>query len=164
MDDVTPFLKTTRDRIIRWVTLGACVMPLGGAYLYNWGFRLSEGPCLFQQVFGFPSPSCGMTRSFMAIARGDLATALSFHAFGPLMFAAFLATAVHASIELIAQRAYVPWYKKIFNRPIIPLSVGFFFVAYYSLRLYVRYSSGNFHGSVFHTALWESLVTGAKAL
>jgi hypothetical protein len=37
---------------------------------------------------GIPSPLTGMTRSFVALASGDLAASFAFHPLGPLVFAA----------------------------------------------------------------------------
>jgi hypothetical protein len=45
-------------------------------------------PCLFRSMFGFPCPGCGMTRSMMALWRGDLALSLRYHPLGPLALAA----------------------------------------------------------------------------
>ena len=164
MFESSRLLERKRDRLMRWLVLGICLVPLGGAYIYNWGFRLYEGRCFFQQIFGIPSPSCGMTRSFMAIARGDWTTAFSFHAFGPLLFGVFLATAIHVSIELIAGKSYIFWHNHRLKMIAIPISIGVLFFAYYGLRLYVRYSDINPAGSVFQTAIWQSFVAGAKAL
>lgn len=157
-------LERKRDRLIRWLVLGICLAPLGGAYLYNWGFRLYEGRCLFQQIFGIPSPSCGMTRSFMAIARGDWATAFLFHAFGPLLFWFFLVTALCVSVELIAGKSYLFGHSHRLKMIAVPILVGVLFFAYYGLRLYVRYSDINSSDFVFQTAIWQGFVAGAKAL
>jgi hypothetical protein len=45
------------------------------------------GRCPVQLVTGKPCPGCGLTRSAVATLNLDLATALSFHAFGPLLVA-----------------------------------------------------------------------------
>jgi hypothetical protein len=105
----------------------------------------------------------------MAIARGDFTTALSFHAFGPLIFGAFLLTAAHMGVELIVGRSFTPWYRRIFTVPVVPVSLGILFFAYYGLRLYIRYHAGEFAGSdvgefIAQTAIWQGLVTGAQAL
>ncbi|HEY9647789.1 MAG TPA: DUF2752 domain-containing protein, partial [Chroococcidiopsis sp.] len=60
-----------RDRLLRGLILGVSLGPVVGAVLYNQGVRLTPAKCLFQAIIGFPSPGCGMTRSLMAIARGD---------------------------------------------------------------------------------------------
>jgi uncharacterized protein DUF2752 len=47
--------------------------------------------CPSHLLFGVDCPLCGMTRSFVALAHGDLDRALHFHPAGPLLFAAMLA-------------------------------------------------------------------------
>lgn len=35
--------------------------------------------CIFTNVFGIPSPACGMTRAYMSLFRGDIGAALIYH-------------------------------------------------------------------------------------
>jgi len=44
--------------------------------------------CLVHQLTGHPCPTCGMTRSFIAMSRGDLGAALLWHPLGPALFGA----------------------------------------------------------------------------
>jgi hypothetical protein len=44
--------------------------------------------CVMHRTTGVPCPGCGLTRSFVATAHGDLGGAFAFHAFGPLLFLA----------------------------------------------------------------------------
>lgn len=46
--------------------------------------------CRFRTWSGLDCPSCGMTRAFVSIAHGDLASALHFNPVSPLVFAACL--------------------------------------------------------------------------
>jgi len=43
--------------------------------------------CLLHSVFDVKCAFCGMTRSFIALANGDLAAALQYHFLGPVFFA-----------------------------------------------------------------------------
>jgi len=43
---------------------------------------------------GIPSPLSGMTRSFVALARGDLTASFIWHPLGPLVFVGVVSTAV----------------------------------------------------------------------
>ncbi|WLP89897.1 DUF2752 domain-containing protein [Gordonia sp. NB41Y] len=51
---------------------------------------IQHGPelCLFRRLTGLPCPGCGLTRSWVMTAHGDLGQAFSFNLFGPLTFAA----------------------------------------------------------------------------
>ncbi len=46
--------------------------------------------CRFRSWTGLDCPTCGLTRSFVSIAHGDLSAALGFNPVSPLVFAAFL--------------------------------------------------------------------------
>lgn len=59
--------------------------------------------CPFRRMFGLDCPFCGLTRSFVALAHGDVAAALRFHPAGPVMFAA-LAIGLGALIVALARR------------------------------------------------------------
>ncbi len=50
------------------------------------GIRL-PGMCASKSLFGFDCPGCGLTRSFVALAHGDLRGAIALHAVGPAFFA-----------------------------------------------------------------------------
>lgn len=49
-----------------------------------------DGPvfCAFRWLTGLPCPGCGLTRSFCAVAQGDLVHGFHWHILGPLLFAA----------------------------------------------------------------------------
>jgi len=158
----SPLFPSTHLR--RWMILGASLAPVIGAFLYNLGLRITPQKCFFQQWLGFPSPACGMTRAFMAIARGDWQQALTYHLFAPLLFGACLLAAAHVSTELIGGRRLPIGYGRSLCQPsVIALGVLLFF-SYYALRMYARYSSGILPFDLAETALWQNLTLGAKAL
>lgn len=90
-----------------WLTrVGDQVVLPGGASL--------GGLCWFRAVFQIDCPFCGMTRSFVALAHGDVAAALRFHPAGPLLFAAmvvaliaFVTVFVRRSQPLVERRRFV---------------------------------------------------------
>ncbi|MGV9711706.1 DUF2752 domain-containing protein [Gordonia sp. NPDC003424] len=54
-----------------------------------------SGPdlCPFRRMTGLPCPACGLTRSWVALAHGDLSAAFGYNLFGPLfMLVAVIAT------------------------------------------------------------------------
>ena len=57
--------------------VGSFVMPPHGV-----GFSI----CLLNNLTGLPCPGCGLTRSFACISHGQLADAVNFHPFGPLLY------------------------------------------------------------------------------
>jgi hypothetical protein len=54
-------------------------------------------------VFHIDCPFCGMTRSFVALAHGEVSSAFRFHPAGPLLFAAMLAGLVAIATAAIAR-------------------------------------------------------------
>ncbi|HUS31507.1 MAG TPA: DUF2752 domain-containing protein [Kofleriaceae bacterium] len=48
------------------------------------------GMCLVHNLFGVDCPFCGMTRSFVALAHGEVGKAFEFHPAGPLLFLAMI--------------------------------------------------------------------------
>jgi len=90
-----------------WLTrVGDQVVLPGGSSL--------PGLCWFRAVFQIDCPFCGMTRSFVALAHGDVAAALRFHPAGPLLFAAmvvaliaFVTVFVRRSQPLVERRRFV---------------------------------------------------------
>jgi hypothetical protein len=64
----------------RWASLGI-LLAAGGAAA---ALALSpiHGECGFRAVLGAPCPGCGMTRSILALARGDAAGSLRWHPLG----------------------------------------------------------------------------------
>jgi hypothetical protein len=60
--------------------------------------------CLFRKVTGLPCPGCGMTRSFCALAKGNVHQSFLFHPLGPLVFLAFIVAWVRAAVLLGVDR------------------------------------------------------------
>jgi hypothetical protein len=65
-------------------------------------------------VFHVDCPFCGMTRSFVALAHGEVFAAFRFHPAGPLLFAAmavalvaFVTVAIRRAQPLVERRRFV---------------------------------------------------------
>jgi hypothetical protein len=76
-----------RLAIITFLVLGAI---FAASLLYTTG---SPGPdgnyftiCLFKNMTGLPCPGCGLTHSFCALGKGDVAVAFGYHQLGPPLF------------------------------------------------------------------------------
>lgn len=67
--------------------------------------------CPVRAVAGVECPFCGMTRSFVATARGQLGEAFAFHPAGPFLMLAMLAFA--AAVVVVTARGAAP----LFERP-----------------------------------------------
>lgn len=69
--------------------LAAVLVPRGDTVTWPDGAPLG-GACVSQALLHVDCPLCGMTRSFVALAHGDLRAAVEFHPAGPLWFVAML--------------------------------------------------------------------------
>jgi hypothetical protein len=148
-------LKAEKPRQ-RWGWLGLCSAPLVGAVLYNQGLRLPFA-CPIRHLTGIPCPTCGMTRSFMAIARGDWQQAISMHLFGPVLFLALFVAVLHIGFELATHRRLVRWHLRIIrDRRLQVLGVSVY-ASYYLLRLYQLSASGELAMSFTHSPLGRFL-------
>jgi Protein of unknown function (DUF2752) len=76
-----------------------------------------------------------MTRSFMAIARGDWYSAIDYHLFGPLLFIGFGLTIVQAVWELSTNHRLQIFYMQWLKRRDFQLVMLVGFLSYYLLRL-----------------------------
>ncbi len=145
MFDFATAVLTPSERRTRWGFLGLASFPLMGAVIFNVGWRPAMSICPMLNWTGIPCPSCGLTRSFMALVRGDFHQALSFHAFGPLFFLTFLGIAVCMGLELSQNRrlkqtpfrrfTYLETWKYIFA----------VYLLYYGLRIASLILSGDFY-------------------
>lgn len=64
---------------------------------------------------GIPSPLTGMTRSFVALASGDLGAAFAWHPLGPLVFAASVGAVVVAGASW-ARGSRIGWLAALMRR------------------------------------------------
>jgi hypothetical protein len=67
----------------------AWLVPVGDRVVTPGGNELGVA-CPSHALFGVDCPFCGMTRSFVALAHGEIGRAFAFHPAGPLLFAAML--------------------------------------------------------------------------
>ena len=72
----------------RWGSL--LVLLLAGGVAAAVALAPMGGECGFRHLLGAPCPGCGMTRSLVALCRGDAAASWRFHPLGPPLAAAAL--------------------------------------------------------------------------
>jgi hypothetical protein len=146
-------------RFIRYGLLGIASAPLLGAYWYNQGYRLPFLGCPVRHLTGIPCPTCGMTRSFMAIAQGHWSQALAHHWFGPILFFSFLVAAIHIAIELWCDRPLLTFYRELISRRSVQLGALSSLLLYHSYRLYDLAQSGALRVAVENSPLGHVLLS-----
>jgi hypothetical protein len=121
----------------RWGILGLFSAPLLGSVPYSQGYKLPFLACPILHLTGVPCPTCGMTRSFTAIAQGRWEQAVSFHLFGPILFLLFSGIVVHLSVELTTQHRWTTFYTRLINRRDFQILSITAYLGYYFARLFV---------------------------
>jgi hypothetical protein len=159
MSDLTPSLSGFSRRI-RWAALGMTSAPLLGAAGYAYlGWKVPFLGCPIRHFTGAPCPSCGMTRSFVAIAKGDAIDALNHHLFGPLLFVALGTLTLHVAFELYSNRPISTPYSRCVQQLRWQLiGVAAFFV-YYAARMAYWTLTGDLSTSVAHSPLGQWLAS-----
>ena len=132
-------------RLMRWSILGLCSAPLIGTHFYNQGYKIPFLVCPLRHSAGIACPTCGMTRSFMAIARGDLTEAVTQHLFGPILFAGFLISTIHIVLELLTRQRISVFYCRLLRLRKFQLLGLFFVLGYHALRLYDSSETGELY-------------------
>ena len=127
---------------IRLGLLGFCCSPIIGSYFYRQGHRLPFLVCPLRYWTGIPCPTCGMTRSFMAISQGDWSQALAQHFFGPLLFASFIIAVIHIILELSTKHSITAFYTQLLRQKKLQKLSLIMLISYYALRLYYLLQSG----------------------
>jgi hypothetical protein len=69
---------------------------------------LTFDPSLFMEITGKPDPSCGLTRTFAWMWRGDVVHAVLVYPLGPLLFVAMSVTLLDAAVQMAGYPGIVP--------------------------------------------------------
>jgi hypothetical protein len=64
--------------------------------------------CWSKLLLGRPCPGCGLTRSFLALAGGDLPGAAAFNPLGPPLFLGFVLIAALTAVVIFFPRLPIP--------------------------------------------------------
>ena len=153
---------TRSEQKWRWVYLAIATAPLIGSVAFNLGLRLSFLGCPLMRHVGIPCPGWGLTRSFMAIARGDLAQAVSYHLFGPVLFVGFAIATAHLLTELIRNQKIPVFYGPTLRNPKFQIFCFLALVGYHLVRLNQLWQSGKLYSSVMESP-WGHWVVSVSA-
>lgn len=109
----TIVVAAASDRALAATLLGVAVPWLAYTRLYFFlqPRHLTYDGSAWMWLFNKPDPSCGLTRTFAWMWRGDLGHAVAVYPLGPLVFLATWALAFYGLAVLVAGRAlqlYVP--------------------------------------------------------
>lgn len=102
------------------------VYPGQGEQLMLFGHEFGH-PCGFRVEYGVPCPQCGMTRSWVYTARGQLWTGLTYNAAGSTLFLWLAGSGVVGAARLLTRRPNLlamPWW-------VLGVAAGFWAVVPY---------------------------------
>ncbi|HIK14174.1 MAG TPA: DUF2752 domain-containing protein [Leptolyngbyaceae cyanobacterium M33_DOE_097] len=159
-----------RDRLstkalrYRWSLLGGGLFPLLGAYSHSQGISLPFLACPIKLLTGIPCPTCGMTRSFLAMAQGQWQQAATYHLFGPILFVSFIGVVVHMLVELFTQKSVSGIHTRLLSDRQFQIIMFVSFLLYYGLRLSVRYAWLSEALPWFNHGIGQILIAAAKDL
>jgi hypothetical protein len=139
---------TQTEQLQRFGYLALALVPLFGSVSFNLGLQLSFLGCPLMRYLGVPCPGWGLTRSFMAVTRGDLSQAFTYHLFGPVLFALFVAWILHTAMELVHNRKISTAYGPTLRNPQFQLFCFALLLMYHSFRGYQLWQSGELYPSI----------------
>lgn len=91
--------------------------------------------CLMRRATGLPCPGCGLTRSFCALAKGEVARSAHFHPFGPVLFAVACAYWLRGIGLMAGWRHRVARFDAWMMRWRVPYALATVFVLVWAVRL-----------------------------
>lgn len=146
------------DRQQRWEKLSLLALPVIGAFVYNQGYQIPLLFCPLKYFTGIPCPFCGLTRSFLAVAKGNLSQGFYYHLFGPFLFAAFVVILIHITIELMIKRKIWGFYFQIIatrrRKNLILLAL----INYYIIRIILLANSGALYDNFTESPLGKIIL------
>lgn len=97
--------STVSSRAVGAVVAAGSAAALTAAFAIG-PHAVTHGPdiCVFRRLTGLPCPGCGLTRSWVMLAHGDIARAFAFNVVGPVLFAVTVVALVVGGWAVISGR------------------------------------------------------------
>ena len=96
-------------------------------------------PCLFHTLTGQPCPFCGGTRSFVAMAHGNIGAAVHVFPIGPLLFAGLVVAVVYSLWSLASGRRVSVSMDQGLRRTLTGIAVALLLANWASKLLFLGY-------------------------
>jgi len=151
------------DRILHGLAAAVLAAVFLASFLGADRWRLWPGPdggreettlCLLKRLTGLPCMTCGMTRSFCALSRGQVGEALDYHPLGPVVFGVLAVAMVPSAWIAVAGRRRMEWVARALIWSISVLVLAALVV--WVLRLWILFASGA-GSEAWHTSLLARL-------
>jgi hypothetical protein len=127
------FSRFNQHLPIRIIFLALTTVVLVFSYAVNpEGFNIVK--CSFYNLTGYPCLTCGLTRSFHAMAHAEIGSAFHYHLIGPFLFMAILLFAVKNLLEIfLGRRIRLKLPPGFFRKSLLLL--GMLWIVYWIFRL-----------------------------
>jgi len=121
------------------------------------GGREGTTLCILRHLTGLPCLTCGMTRSFCALGRGQVGEALEHHPLGPVVYAVLAVTMIRSAwIAAVGRRRLERVARMlIWSIPVLALAA----LALWAVRLGILFASGA-GAEAWHASLLARLLAG----
>ncbi|MGD1713797.1 DUF2752 domain-containing protein [Dapis sp. BLCC M172] len=149
---------SNKERSQRYIYLAIALIPIIGSYLFNLGLKIPFLGCPLLRYIGIPCPGWGLTRSLMAVARGDFSQAIAYHLFGLIFFALFLVAILHLVLELINNRKFQVFYIRLIQNSQFQIFCFLVLFGYHGTRLQELWKSGELSNFLIHSTLGNWLL------
>ena len=120
------------DRRLGWAVLGA--ITLQGSLMR---LGLPGWPCPFRHGLGVPCPGCGLSRAIEALCRADWETAITFHAFAPIIVLALTLLVVASLLPPDQRQKLIKLTEQIEHRTGITAIMLISLLGYWLMRLLI---------------------------
>lgn len=134
-------------------------LPILVSFLSNFDIQISLPGCPLLHYLGIPCPGWGLTRSFQAIAQGNVLKAINFHLFGPILFIAFLSLIFQLISEILKKKHISNAYTKIIKNPTYQMTFLLMVFGYHGTRLYHLGKTGELSYGFINSPLVEWVST-----
>ena len=96
--------------------------------------------CLLRRTTGLPCPTCGMTRSFCAMSRGEVGDAFQKHPLGPVLYALLAFVMVRSAVAAVRGRRLFAGTARLllWSVPVLPAAA----VVVWVVRLWGLFAGG----------------------
>lgn len=152
MEKFSEFLSY-KERHQRYVCLAIALIPIIGSYLFNFGWKIPFLGCPLLRYVGIPCPGWGLTRSLMAVARGNWSQAIAYHLFGPIFFTVFVIAILHIVLELINNRKISSFYIPLIHNHHFHIFCFLVLFSYHGTRLQDLWKSGELYNFFIHSII-----------
>jgi Protein of unknown function (DUF2752) len=142
-------------KIQRLIVLAIVLVPVVGSYMLHLGVDIVWLSCPLRRWLGVPCPAWGLTRSFIATARGDWHQAIGFHLFGPFLFGGFFMAGLHLLLEVLRGRPFNPFYVVLVRHPKVQLGGFALLFSYHGWRLYLMARTGELYPALVHSPIGQ---------